>query len=155
MTLDERIQELKDRWERGEKLNAKEKKLLDRKIWEEKEWRDFKVHPDDTIGDINAFTLTIPGADKEAWASGDAAVCEDLTLTAPGQTLFKNAQFKVVMGRRYGFLGPNGQGKTTIMRHVWQRKFPVPLDWDILLVEQEAKASNRNVVDEVMAADEK
>lgn len=40
---------------------------------------------------------------------------------------------------RYGFLGPNGQGKTTLVRHIAKRELPVPLDWDILLVEQEAK----------------
>ena len=30
---------------------------------------------------------------------------------------------------------------------------PVPLNWDVILVEQEAKATDRSAVDEVLAAD--
>ena len=32
--------------------------------------------------------------------------------------------------------GPQLAGKTTLLRHVAARQLPIPLDWDILLVEQ-------------------
>jgi len=55
-------------------------------------------------------------------------------------------------GRRYGFLGPNGMGKTTLLKHLAVRKFPIPASWTVALVAQEAPATDRSVVEEVLAA---
>ncbi len=56
------------------------------------------------------------------------------------------------MGRRYGLLGPNGQGKTTLLKHIAAGAIPTPEKWDVLLVEQECKATDRSVVQEVLTA---
>jgi ABC-type branched-subunit amino acid transport system ATPase component len=40
------------------------------------------------------------------------------------------------MGRRYGLVGPNGMGKTTLLKHIASRKLAIPPNIDILYCEQ-------------------
>ena len=101
--------------------------------------------------DTSAFALSI--REDAAKLDDNAMIIEDFNLSAPNQTLFLNATLKIVRGHRYGLLGPNGQGKTTILRHIMSGQFPHPPTWDVLLVEQEAKATNSSVLEEVLSAD--
>ena len=101
--------------------------------------------------DTSAFALSI--REDAAKLDDNAMIIEDFTLSAPREQLFINATLKIVKGHRYGLLGPNGKGKTTILRHIVSGQFPHPATWDILLVEQEAKATDRSVLEEVLSAD--
>ena len=101
--------------------------------------------------DTSAFALSI--RDDAAKLDENAMVIEDFNLSAPHEQLFVNATLKIVKGHRYGLLGPNGKGKTTILRHIVSGQLPHPPTWDILLVEQEAKATERSVLEEVLSAD--
>lgn len=101
--------------------------------------------------DTSAFALSI--REDAAKLDDNAMIFEDFNLAAPHEQLFVNATLKIVKGHRYGLLGPNGKGKTTILRHIVSGQFPHPPTWDILLVEQEAKASDRSVLEEVLSAD--
>ncbi|CAE7386155.1 ABCF4 [Symbiodinium sp. CCMP2456] len=113
----------------------------------------YKNEDDEPVGGMNAFSIILEGGKNEPPPSGDAFVCNNFTLSAPKQTLFDNASITIVQGHRYGILGPNGQGKTTLLRHIAAREMPVPVNWDVILVEQEAKATERSAVEEVLAAD--
>jgi ATPase subunit of ABC transporter with duplicated ATPase domains len=48
-----------------------------------------------------------------------------------------------------------GRGKTTLLRFLAARRLPVPAGVDVLLVAQEAPASDTSVVAQVLAADER
>ena len=50
-------------------------------------------------------------------------------------------------------VGPNGMGKTTVMKLLARRKLPVPDFIDILLVEQEVVGDDRSALESVVAAD--
>lgn len=150
-TLDDKIELVLEKVAKGEKLTNKEKRLHEKHL--EKNPQYAVHHEDAAPGSLSAFTLTLESGKNEPPPAGDAFTCENFTLTAPGQTLFSNATITIVQGKRYGILGPNGMGKTTILRHIAARDLPVPLNWDVILVEQEAKASNRSAVEEVLAAD--
>eukprot|EP00913_Durusdinium_trenchii_P031390 g29390.t1 len=149
-TKQEELEAILKKAEAGEKLSNKEKRLLEK---HNEKNAEYKNEDDEPVGGLHAFTITLEGGKLEPPTAGDAFVCNNFTLSAPKQTLFDNASVTIVQGHRYGILGPNGQGKTTLLRHIAAREMPVPLNWDVILVEQEAKATERSAVEEVLAAD--
>ena len=60
-----------------------------------------------------------------------------------------------MFGRRYGLLGPNGQGKSTLLKMIACRELAIPPNIDILYVEQEAEADESTPVEVVLKADTK
>ncbi len=67
----------------------------------------------------------------------------NLTVRAKGKLLLENTSVTVAAGRRYGLVGPNGRGKSTLLRLMARRQIPVPLNIDVLLVEQEIVGDER------------
>lgn len=61
---------------------------------------------------------------------------EKFDIAASGRLLFSNADLTIAFGRRYGLVGPNGMGKTTLLRHIAARKLNIPPHIDILYCEQ-------------------
>ena len=59
-----------------------------------------------------------------------------MTIRAKGKMLLENAHLSITAGRRYGLVGPNGKGKSTLLRMIARRQIPVPENLDVLLVEQ-------------------
>ncbi|CAN0140263.1 unnamed protein product, partial [Hapterophycus canaliculatus] len=57
--------------------------------------------------------------------------------------LLRDADLRLAAGKRYGLLGPNGRGKSTLLRFLAARELPVPAAVDVLLVEQEVRAFAR------------
>ena len=47
------------------------------------------------------------------------------------------ASLTLAHGRRYGIIGRNGVGKSTLLRHIAMREVPIPAHITILFVEQE------------------
>lgn len=58
-------------------------------------------------------------------------------MRAKGKLLLENTSVTIAAGRRYGLVGPNGRGKSTLLRLIAKRQVPVPENIDVLLVEQE------------------
>nr|CAD7414012.1 unnamed protein product [Timema cristinae] len=78
---------------------------------------------------------------------------ENFSISAKGNDLFVNASLLIAHGRRYGLVGPNGHGKTTLLRHIASRAFAIPPNIDILCCEQEVVADDTPAVEEVLKAD--
>ena len=51
------------------------------------------------------------------------------------------ASLTLAYGRRYGLIGRNGVGKSTLLRHIALREVPVPAHITILFVEQEVPSA--------------
>ncbi|KAK0506421.1 P-loop containing nucleoside triphosphate hydrolase protein [Armillaria luteobubalina] len=56
-------------------------------------------------------------------------------------------------GRRYGLIGRNGVGKSTLLRHIAMREVPIPAHISILFVEQEIIGDDTAAIDSVLKAD--
>ncbi|XP_050746502.1 ATP-binding cassette sub-family F member 1 isoform X2 [Drosophila biarmipes] len=78
---------------------------------------------------------------------------ENFTISAKGNDLFVNANLLIAHGRRYGLVGPNGHGKTTLLRHIATRAFAIPPNIDVLLCEQEVVATDKTAIDTILEAD--
>ncbi|XP_078272451.1 ATP-binding cassette sub-family F member 1 [Rhinoraja longicauda] len=80
---------------------------------------------------------------------------ERFSISAHGKELFINADLYIVANRRYGLVGPNGKGKTTMLKHIQNRVLNIPPNIDVLLCEQEVRADDTVAVDAVLKADTK
>ncbi|KAM9307150.1 LOW QUALITY PROTEIN: ATP-binding cassette sub-family F member 1 [Pholidichthys leucotaenia] len=77
---------------------------------------------------------------------------ERFSISAHGKELFVNADLLIVAGRRYGLVGPNGKGKTTLLKHIAKGLEYSP-NIDVLLCEQEVVADDTPAVQAVLKAD--
>ncbi|CAN8178750.1 unnamed protein product [Coccothraustes coccothraustes] len=80
---------------------------------------------------------------------------EKFSISAHGKELYVNADLFIVAGRRYGLVGPNGKGKTTLLKHIASRALSIPPNIDVLLCEQEVLADDTPAVQAVLRADTK
>ncbi|KAK8378931.1 hypothetical protein O3P69_009573 [Scylla paramamosain] len=80
---------------------------------------------------------------------------ENFSISAKGKALFTNASLMIANARRYGLVGPNGHGKTTLLRHIQSRALNIPPNIDVLYCEQEVVADDTPAIDVVLQADKK
>lgn len=103
--------------------------------------------------DENVFDVSYEGQGEESTTTSATAVkCHNLTVRAKGK-LLENCTFTIAAGRRYGLVGPNGRGKSTLLRLLAKRQLPVPENLDVLLVEQEIEGGEQSALEAVVAAD--
>lgn len=95
------------------------------------------------------------GGQKAALEHAVDIKIENFTISAKGNDLFVNANLLIANGRRYGLVGPNGHGKTTLLRHISTRAFAIPPNIDVLLCEQEVVADDNTAVQTILNADVK
>ncbi|KAI6210660.1 ATP-binding cassette sub-family F member 1 [Aphelenchoides besseyi] len=78
---------------------------------------------------------------------------ERFDISAAGRQLFSNADLTIAFGRRYGLVGPNGMGKTTLLKHIAGRKLDIPPNIDILYCEQEIAVDETSAIETVLRSD--
>ncbi|PAV91654.1 hypothetical protein WR25_20129 [Diploscapter pachys] len=78
---------------------------------------------------------------------------ENFDIAAQGKMLFSKANLTIVAGRRYGLVGPNGMGKTTLLKHIAARKLAIPTHIDLLYCEQEIAVDSTPAIDAVVNSD--
>ncbi|KAJ9179114.1 hypothetical protein P3X46_010937 [Hevea brasiliensis] len=110
--------------------------------------------------DHDAFTVVIGSrasvleGEDEADANVKDITIDNFSVSARGKELLKNASVKISHGKRYGLVGPNGMGKSTLLKLIAWRKIPVPKNIDVLLVEQEVVGDDKTALEAVVAANE-
>lgn len=67
--------------------------------------------------------------------------------------ILSGATLTLAYGRRYGLVGRNGVGKSTLLRHIAMREVPIPPHITILFVEQEIVGDDTTALDSVLKAD--
>ncbi|PPQ67392.1 hypothetical protein CVT25_005971 [Psilocybe cyanescens] len=67
--------------------------------------------------------------------------------------ILSGATLTLAHGRRYGLIGRNGVGKSTLLRQIAMREVPIPAHITILFVEQEIIGDDTLAIDSVLKAD--
>lgn len=78
---------------------------------------------------------------------------ENFDLAFGDKVLLQNADILLSFGRRYGLVGRNGLGKTTLLRMISERQLAIPSHISVLHVEQEVVGDDTPAVDSVLECD--
>ena len=78
---------------------------------------------------------------------------ERFSVSVGSKRLFDDAELHLTHGNKYGVIGPNGQGKSTLLKLMASDRLSVPRAIDKLYVEQEVKADMTPAIEAVLSAD--
>lgn len=73
-----------------------------------------------------------------------------VSLLFHGKVLIQDSQVELNYGRRYGLLGANGCGKSTFLKAIAEREYPVPQNIDIYLLAEAAEPSEYSALEYVV-----
>lgn len=79
---------------------------------------------------------------------------DDFDISFGDKQLVKGASIQLLSGRRYGFVGRNGLGKTTLLKLLSRGLLKIPSHISILHVEQEVVGDETIALDSVLECDE-
>lgn len=78
---------------------------------------------------------------------------EDFDVSFGDNILFINASLHLSYGRRYGFVGRNGIGKSTLLKMIANGSLVIPAHISTLIVEQEVVGDSTLIIDSVLQSD--
>lgn len=84
---------------------------------------------------------------------GKDIVVDGIDLAYGGNELLQSASLRVAYGRRYGIIGRNGVGKSSLLKAIARGDVPTPDGLQILYVEQEVVGGGKSAIDHVLSAD--
>ncbi|AMD22429.1 HGR090Wp [Eremothecium sinecaudum] len=73
-----------------------------------------------------------------------------VSLLFHGKVLIQDSQLELNYGRRYGLLGENGCGKSTFLKAIASREYPIPENIDIYLLDEPAEPSEYSALEYVV-----
>lgn len=79
---------------------------------------------------------------------------ENFSITFYGHEILLDTNLELNCGRRYGLLGSNGCGKSTMLNVLGAREVPVQDFIDIFLLSREVAASSKTALEMVMEVDQ-
>ncbi|KAF2771757.1 ABC transporter domain-containing protein [Teratosphaeria nubilosa] len=141
------------------KLEKAEKKLKakqDRKIFKTVEYEASRLldEPDEQQSYEEFFMAVNPlqlGADAQS-KSKDIKV-DGIDISIGGKRILSDTNLTLAYGRRYGLVGQNGIGKSTLLRALSKREVAIPTHISILHVEQEISGDDTPALQAVLDAD--
>lgn len=78
---------------------------------------------------------------------------ENIDVSIGGQRILTDTDLTLAYGHRYGLVGHNGVGKSTLLRALSRREVPIPTHISILHVEQEISGDDTSAIQAVLDAD--
>ncbi|ETM46792.1 hypothetical protein L914_08361 [Phytophthora nicotianae] len=136
----------------GKHLSNKERKRL--KEEQERQEREEEYHRAANPMDGAQFSVSQQAFTEDSnWENATDIHIENFSINAHNKLLYDNASLHINAGGKYGLVGPNGQGKTTILKMIALGELKIPPKIDCLYVEQEVVADDTRAVDAVLKAD--
>jgi len=77
----------------------------------------------------------------------------NVSITHHGVNILEDTSIELNYGRRYGLIGPNGCGKSTMLTLLGEREFPIPDHMDIFHLTKEIDACDKTALEAVMDVD--
>lgn len=131
---------------------AEEKKLREH---EKKKAADNRIHKEHMQKMIDMKdTLPPIQIDRKIKSSSMDIRVDDVSLEVPGKLLLDQTSVILGSGRKYGLIGKNGIGKTTLLYSMCRKELKgFDKLGQILLVEQEISGDDKTVIETVLAVD--
>eukprot|EP00126_Sphaerothecum_destruens_P012729 Sdes_comp21801_c0_seq1m20367 len=79
--------------------------------------------------------------------------CSRIKIAFGGELLLNNAELVLSFGHRYGLVGRNGTGKSSLMKAIACRQVEIPKSVEMLYVDQEVPGDDRTALQVVLDAD--
>ncbi|KAF7713075.1 ABC transporter ATP-binding protein [Penicillium ucsense] len=146
------------------RVDKKKLEKAERKIRAKQEKKQMKTvqyeasrllnQPDETMSYEEFFMAVNPlqlGSDSQS-KSKDIKL-DNIDISISGQRILTDAQLTLAYGRRYGLVGQNGIGKSTLLRALSRREVAIPSHISILHVEQEIMGDDTPAIQAVLDAD--
>ncbi|QIX02353.1 hypothetical protein AMS68_007870 [Peltaster fructicola] len=141
------------------KLEKAERKLRakqDKKVFKTVEYESSRLlsQPDEQQTYEEFFMSVNPlqlGADAQS-KSKDIKV-DGIDISIGGKRILADTNLTLAYGRRYGLVGQNGIGKSTLLRALSKREVAIPTHISILHVEQEITGDDTTALQAVLDAD--
>jgi ATP-binding cassette subfamily F protein 1 len=139
----------------GKKLSNKERKRLQKEREAAERMAEYeKIAAKNSLeGAQFACSQTAVNEKDPQWENSLDINVPNFSISAAGKILFKDASLTIAHGRRYGLVGPNGRGKSTLLKMIASKDLKLPPRIDFLYVEQEVVADNTPAVEAVLRAD--
>ncbi|RMX67833.1 hypothetical protein DD238_000495 [Peronospora effusa] len=136
----------------GKRLSNKERKRI--KEEQERQEREDEYHRAANPMDGAQFSVSQQAFTEDSnWENATDIHIDNFSINAHNKLLYDNASLHINAGGKYGLVGPNGQGKTTILKMIALGELKIPPKIDCLYVEQEVVADDTRAVDAVLKAD--
>jgi ATP-binding cassette, subfamily F, member 2 len=102
---------------------------------------------------INAEARSVTGSLAVHPRSRDVKIAT-FSITFYGSEMLQDTTLELNCGRRYGLLGSNGCGKSSMLAAIGNREVPIPDHIDIFHLTREIPASSKTALECVMEVDE-
>ncbi|CAL7942618.1 unnamed protein product [Xylocopa violacea] len=167
-TLEAQVEQIKSIWvttrDDAMKVDAKKLEKAEAKLQQKQEKRS----NNELSGRINAISQGIESAsasqmtskkDSRMETKGGVNKTQDIRIenfdVAYGdRILLQGADLTLAFGRRYGLIGRNGLGKTTLLRMISSKQLRIPSHVRVLHVEQEVAGDDTSALESVLECDQ-
>lgn len=149
------VQKLKKKPMRNVKKEQEEAARAKRAAAELKRLEELRVANGGRLSaeELGFFIRSGPDANRRANSNMDIQI-NGVQLYGGKQELLQDAVLKLVHGTKYGLVGRNGTGKSTLLHAISERRIPMPEHIHIIHVEQEAAPSDKSALQTVLDTDE-
>lgn len=161
--LESTVDDIKSIWvmQRDDTLKVDAKKLekAEAKLQEKQEKRSKEVKTFVPVANLDSATASQVTSKKESKleAKGNNRTqdirIENFDVAYGDRVLLQGADLILAFGRRYGLVGRNGLGKSTLLRMISNGQLRIPSHISILHVEQEVIGDDTKALDSVLQCD--
>jgi len=104
--------------------------------------------------DFPDIVVTCGTNPKKVHPMSKDVLIEGLTVTFHGSELIQDSTLLLAHGQRYGLVGQNGVGKTTLLNVIAARMIPIPKTIDVYSVHHPVDATDLTALEAVLQVDE-